>query len=123
MGWGAPAGYQAPQPQLPQGLQNWLSQNGWTAPTGNNQQQSAMSTGAPPWAQALSGGYNLPSMIGQPSIPFASAQQWNSFMPQEQQAILSTAQSVGIDPSAYQQQMFAGFPEWGAPGGTGFQSY
>ena len=33
------------------------------------------------------------------------------------------AQSVGIDPQAYLQQMQSGFPEWGGMGPVGYRSY
>lgn len=72
-----------------------------------------MSSGPPPWATSLNQNQTLPGFQGQPSIPIASSQQWNRYLPQEQQAILQTAQSVGIDPSAYLQQLTYANPEWG----------
>ena len=90
---------------------------------GNSPQGPTMSLGAPPWATALNTGQALPGAQGQPSIPFASSQQWQTFLPQEQQAILQTAQSVGIDPQAYLQQMAYLNPEWGYQPTAQYQSY
>jgi hypothetical protein len=128
-GYGYDGGYPGnfqPNNSPPPWMAQQLQAAGWSPPSNapnlmtQQLQQSApggatgqMSQGAPPWAQALQGGYALPQFIGQPSIPFASAQQWNNYLPQEQQAILGTAQSVGIDPQAYLQQMQGAFPEWG----------
>lgn len=117
--WQPPGGF---PPWIPPALQQQI-QTAYQSQQGQAPGNSPMSQGAPPWAQSLSGGYNLPGSIAQPSIPFASAQQWGSYMPQEQQAILGAANSMGIDPGSYMQQMYASGPEWGPQSMARYGSY
>lgn len=128
-GWSAPPWMQG-QGSMPSWLTSYLTQNGWTAPPagqasngGTAPPTSPTSNGAPPWAQSLSSGGVLPQFTNQPSLPLASSQEWANYLPQEQQAILSTAQSVGIDPQAYLQQLAYSAPEWGAMNPASFRGY
>lgn len=92
-------------------------------PTTGTQYGTTMSTGVAPWAYSLNNNTVLPQFQGQPSIPLASAQQWQGYNPQEQQAILQSAQMMGIPAQAYQQMMQAAAPEWGNQGQGQYTAY
>lgn len=84
------------------------------------------SQGAPPWAQALQGGWNLPAFInpdqGAGTVP--TTQQWANFTPTEKSAVASLNWSTtGMTVDDLNNYMARSSPQWNTPQPVSYRSY
>ncbi len=92
-----------------------VQQGGGLVDQGNTPPQPAMSNGAPPWAAAMAQGQNQAAFTGLgDAMPLPNPMQWQNMLPTEKQAYLQIAQSQGLSPQDFLQEMQASQPEWGA---------
>jgi hypothetical protein len=82
----------------------------------------SMSQGPAPWANSLVNGSTMPSYVGNNGgVNVASAQQWNTMNPAEQQAAAQAAAMAGNP--YYAQNVYNAAPEWGSMAPASYQGY